>query len=180
MRRYLGLFVVLLAFTSIACPPAPPTEPPKKDEVKGDPLPTPVENVTQLRPRIEGALDLVRSRELTTQHGFWTVFHGILGMGLERTMLTDPKTRKKLNAIEYICDGGKLDGLEFPPTKDGLDVRTSFGGDDLQHRAQGHQDQFIAEMTQWGMRLAPPLSAAPTVTMPTMRPCSRKLRRRSW
>src|SRR5262249_11785864 len=40
----------------------------------------------------------------------------------------------------------ELRGLQFFPTKDGLDVRIgpSFVG-------QGHQDQFIAEMAQWGM-----------------------------
>ena len=162
MRRYLYLGIVLLAFTGVACPPTPPplTDPPKTDETKIDKLPTPIENVAQLRPRIEGALDIVRSRELTTRHGFWTVFHGILGLGPKNTMLTDAKTRKKINAIEYICDGGQLEGLEFLPTKEGLDVYTSMGNDPLQTRAQGHQDQFIAEMTQWGMQPGQPFRVA--------------------
>jgi hypothetical protein len=149
MRRYFCLMFVILAFTAIACPPAPPPiDPPKKDEVKGDKTPQPVENVAQLKPRIEGALELVYSNELTTKHGFWTVFHGILGMGPDKTMITDVKTGKKVKAIDYICEGGELPGLKFEPTKDGLDVYMS---NDLTFLAQGHQDQFVAEMAQWGM-----------------------------
>ena len=60
--------------------------------VKGDP-PLPHEDLAALRPRLEGALDKIRGNELTTKHGFWTVFHGILGMGLEKTMLTVAKER---------------------------------------------------------------------------------------
>ena len=52
----------------------------------------------------------------------------------------------RTNAVEYICKGGEIRGLQFLPTRHGLDVRTGpiFEG-------QGHQDQFIAEMAQWGM-----------------------------
>ena len=150
MRRCLWvLFVVLLAFTGIACPPSPPPVDSKKDEAKTDKPPVPVENVAQLKPRIEGALERVYSNELTTKHGFWTVFHGILGIGLEKTMITDVKTGKKMKAIDYICEGGELPGLKFEPTKDGLDVYMS---NDLTFLAQGHQDQFVSEMAQWGMK----------------------------
>src|SRR5258707_1370072 len=124
MRRYLGFFIVLLAFTGIACPPAPKVELSKKDLVTVVPPLPPPENLEALRPRIETALDLVRSRDLQADHGFWTVFHGILGTGLEKTMLRHPKTKGKVNAIEYICAGEEMPGLEFLPTKYGLDVRT--------------------------------------------------------
>ncbi len=155
MPRYLGFFIVLLAFTGIACPPAPKVEPLDKDKVKvGNNLP-PTENLEQLRPRIEAALDQVRSRELMAKHGFWTVFHGILGTGLEKTTLKDPKSKERVNAIEYICNGGELPGLNFVPTKHGLDVETVDPriNPDKEFIAQGHQDQFIAEMAQWGMPL---------------------------
>src|SRR5262249_15703758 len=49
-----------------------------------------------------------------------------------------------------VAGGGELPGLKFEPTKYGLDVYTSSGGE-KQGLAQGHQDQFIAEMAQWGM-----------------------------
>src|SRR5262249_38859165 len=51
-------------------------------------------------------------------------------------------------AVDYICSGGELRGLEFVPTKDGLDVVTG----KKMFESQGHQDQFIAEMGQWGMK----------------------------
>jgi hypothetical protein len=104
----------------------------------------------QLRPRIELAIEQVKSRDLRTTNNFWTVFHGILGSGLKDTMLTDPKG-KKTNAIEYICNGGEIKGMQFlPKGAHGLDVETA-QGPYLQGIAQGHQDQFIAEMAQWGM-----------------------------
>jgi hypothetical protein len=148
MRRYLGLFIVVLAFTNVACPPAPtPVDPPKKENGNGDKLAHP-ESLEQLKPRLEAVLDQVRGRDLLTTHGFWTVFHGILGTGLEKTMLKDAKTKERVNAIDYICKGGELRGLAFVPTKDGLDVEIR---PDWQFIGQGHQDQFIAEMAQWGM-----------------------------
>ncbi len=154
MRRYLGFCIVILAFSSIACPPAPKDDPIKKDDVKAAVNLPPPDNVAQLRPRIEGALEQVRSRDLMAKHGFWTVFHGILGTGLEKTMLKDPKTNEKVSAIDYICKGGELPGLKFEPSQFGLDVQTvnPKNSPDLQFIAQGHQDQFIAEMTQWGMK----------------------------
>lgn len=147
MRRYLAILVVLLALTSVGCPPTPKDDPLKKDNVKvGDKKPPESLEPDQLKTRVEAALQDVRERDLLTTHAFWTVFHGILGTGLEKTMLTDPETKKTVNAIDYICKGGKIRGLQFLPTEDGLDVRLG-----PQFEGQGHQDQFIAEMAQWGM-----------------------------
>jgi hypothetical protein len=97
-----------------------------------------------LNTRIQAALDQVRRRDLLTTHSFWTVFHGILGNGLSAELTRPDGSR--INAIEYICDGGTVRGMEFIPKKDGLDVRTGpmFVG-------QGHQDQFVAELTQLGL-----------------------------
>jgi hypothetical protein len=99
-----------------------------------------------LRKRLEDAITNVKQRDLLTTHGFWTVFHGILGLG-PQVELKDPETEKRTNAIEYICKGNPVRGLEFVPTKHGLDVRTGA----IQFVSQGHQDQFVAEMAQWNM-----------------------------
>jgi hypothetical protein len=99
------------------------------------------------RSRIEAAIENVRERELLTTNGFWTVFHGILGLG-PTVMLRNPETGERVNAVDYICSGGDMRGLEFIQTKEGLDVRNWAGGQGV---GQGHQDQFIAEMAQWGM-----------------------------
>jgi hypothetical protein len=98
------------------------------------------------RSRIEAAVQNVRERDLLTTNGFWTVFHGILGLG-PGVKLTDPETHQKFNAVDYICNGGQLAGLEFIPTQWGLDVRTT----GPTGRGQGHQDYFIAEMSTWRM-----------------------------
>ena len=78
-------------------------------------------------------------------NGFWTVFHGILGLG-PSVKLKHPVLGIQVNALDYICDGGELRGLRFIPTEYGVDVEN---GD--QFVSQGHQDQFVAEMAQCGV-----------------------------
>src|SRR5260370_14088182 len=99
---------------------------------------------TGLKDRIDAALDNVRRRDLLTTHAFWTVFHGILGLGPDVTLF-DPDTGKRVKALDFICNGGMVRGLEFSPQPDGVDVVTWPGSG----VGQGHQDQFIAEMSQW-------------------------------
>lgn len=114
--------------------------PPERLELTPSPLPP------GPRPRIEAAIDNVRSREMLTTNGFWTVFHGILGLGPKAVTLRNPETGAHVNAVDYICNGGTVRGMQFISTKWGLDVQTG-----PQFVGQGHQDQFIAEMAQWGM-----------------------------
>lgn len=114
-----------------------PPEKPEKKEL--EPVPD------GLKQRIEAAVKNVRTRELATTNGFWTIFHAILGLG-PGVELVDPKTKERVNALQYICDGGTLRGLVFKPTLTGADVVSTMDGS-----GQGHQDQFIAEMAQWGM-----------------------------
>jgi hypothetical protein len=143
----------LAAGAALLCAGCAPVEEPERQDSLATPVAkkTPVEVIQpretnqDLNSRIEAALRQVHRRNLQTDYSFWTVFHGILGMGLTAE-LTDPDTGKRTNAIEYICNGGTIRGMEFIPQKDGLDVRTGpmFVG-------QGHQDQFVAELTQLGM-----------------------------
>jgi hypothetical protein len=109
--------------------------------------PAPVSIPEGHKARIDTVLKHIQSRELRTDNGFWTIFHGILGVGPDNAMLTDTTTGKKIKAIDYIAEGNYVRGMTFIPTSDGLDVRTEPGSG----VAQGHQDQFIAEMTQWGL-----------------------------
>ena len=76
------------------------------------------------RERIEQAIENVRQRELLTTNGFWTVFHGIVGLG--PNVPRDPITGSKYKVLEYIGDGGELRGMQFIPTKYGLEVQTGF------------------------------------------------------
>src|SRR5579864_2161147 len=144
--RFLKLFSlsIVLIFTSITCAPHADVPSNVIGAGKKDDPPPPVNG--PLQKRIKACLDHVASRQLEVSHPFWTVFHGILGQGFE-TKLLDRATGKSVNAIDYICKGGKIDGMEFIPTQDGLDVLITPGTG----RGQGHQDQFVAEMIQWGM-----------------------------
>ncbi len=116
------------------------------DHPKLGPRPQVTKAPDNLKQRIEAALENVKKRDLLTTHAFWTIFHGILGSGFETTVF-HVETRERIRAIDYICKGGPVRGLSFIPTAHGLDVYTArdFVG-------QGHQDQFVAEMAQWGMR----------------------------
>jgi len=106
---------------------------------------SPVKIPDGLMQRIEAAIKLVEQRDVQISNGFWTVAHGILGMGTELT-LYNPETNERVNAIDFICNGGQIRGMRFIPTEDGLDVQNGpmFVG-------QGHVDQFVAEMVQVGL-----------------------------
>ena len=153
MRRWsIGMFLTL-AGIGLSC--APSVSPPTKGSG-----PAPVAPVSAVAPkgletRIQTALDLVRNRKLLTTHGFWTVFHGILGLGPDTCTLQYPDSEppyKKVNALDYICKGNPVRGLRFIVTPQGLDVQNSAPGSGVEiYVGQGHQDQFIAEMVQWGL-----------------------------
>src|SRR4051812_38470352 len=93
-----------------------------------------------LKERVKAALDQVRNRDLLTTHSFWTVFHAILGNGLD-AKIRNTFTNQEFKAVDYIRNGGSISGLEFlvyeniADGKDGVDVKigpTFYG--------QGHQD----------------------------------------
>ncbi|MGL5097259.1 MAG: hypothetical protein ACRDD1_16860, partial [Planctomycetia bacterium] len=113
-------------------------------------------DLESLRARLDLAVAHVQQRQLLTTHAFWTIFHGILGLGPDMQLL-DSRTGKKLNALAYIFNGdfdhGPIRGLRFVPTRHGLDVQTG-----PVHEGQGHQDQFIAEIAQWGVPIDTPVS----------------------
>jgi hypothetical protein len=151
-QRLLLGFCLTAIFAAVSCAPQSDVPRTRGNMASVTPetvveLPDSLQSVpTNLKTRIDAALDNVSRRDLLTTHGFWTVFHGILGMGPEVTLL-DPDTGKRVKALDHICSGAALRGLYFDPQADGLDVRTLEGTG----VGQGHQDQFIAEMAQWGM-----------------------------
>jgi hypothetical protein len=111
----------------------------------------PVDPPDSLQGRIEAAISQARQRDLLTTNAFWTIFHGMLGLGLEVT-LYNPDTGQRVPALDYISNGGEVRGLRFFPTKYGLDVEGGqLGGPQQAFVGQGHQDQFLAEMAQWGL-----------------------------
>lgn len=145
MRSAGILTTISLAFLALACTGCPPAPPP----VKSAPTATVAATVDPLQKRMDAAFDLIIKRKLNVDHGFWTVFHGILGLGPELE-LYDPKTDKPImKALDYIRLGHKMNGLRFDNRGQGLDVFTA--SDETRFFAQGHQDQFVCEMAQWGV-----------------------------
>jgi len=149
----LPLAILGLVVLGVGCPPidAPlPSQPAKQVETKSSPAPLTLHFDSgpkeALQARLEAAITQAIKRDLTTSYGFWTVFHGILGLGPSITLL-DTKTGKRVNALDYIAEGGKLNGLEFIPMPDGVDVLVAPGT----FVSQGHTDQFVAEMVEWGV-----------------------------
>ena len=149
---WLRLAAILPWFSCLAC--APTSEPQLKASASTTaPKETQVEELPReavaipdgLRQRIDAAIEQVRRRDVQTSHGFWTVFHGLLGVGAD-LKLVDPESGQRITAIDYIAGGGQLRGMRFIPTPAGLDVQTGpvFVG-------QGHADQFVAEMLQMGL-----------------------------
>lgn len=145
MRSAGILTTISLALLALACTGCPPAPPPAKTAPTA-PAVTPVD---PLQTRMDAAFDLIIKRKLTADHGFWTVFHGILGLGPDLE-LYDPKTDKPImKALDYIRLGHEMKGLRFDNRGQGLDVFTA--GDETRFFAQGHQDQFVCEMAQWGV-----------------------------
>jgi hypothetical protein len=137
------LWLTLLGVTAVLCascaPEAPPLPPKgKAEEVK-------IRPPDRLQERIAMAVELVGKRKLRADHGFWTVFHAILGLGPDTVKLVDTKGNV-VNAFQHVCDGGEIPGMTFVPTANGVDV---INGE--MFFSQGHQDQFVAEMVQWGV-----------------------------
>lgn len=157
-RKLLGFVILTTVFVCASCAPVgpgtggtaqnPDETPAPKDDVPPVKPATPNVVGSGLKQRIELAVKNVRERDLRTTTGFWTVFHGILGLGPSITLL-DEMTGKRVNAVDYVRRGGAMRGLEFLPTRYGLDVKTT----GPTGSGQGHQDQFVAEMGQWDMPL---------------------------
>lgn len=150
MRRPTILFVIL-AVLGLRCAPTAMPPPKGNGAVKVETEESKVPTI--LKDRIDYALKHVADRELETTFGFWTIFHAILGLGPDKMMLVDPKTKERFKAIDYICEGKHVNGLRFFVTPHGLDVETATRPDGkiAIFVGQGHQDQFIAEMVQWGL-----------------------------
>src|SRR5262245_62067613 len=138
--------VVLSAAWGVSCAPRGDAPPPISQDKKANGK-RPV--VADLKEQVESALADIKARPLEPGHGFWTIFHAILGMGLDTELVVDHKTGERVKAIEYIAQGKNMPGLEFRVTPEGADVESAFNkGGGFQ---QGHQDQFIAEMAQWAI-----------------------------
>src|SRR5262249_26073153 len=107
-KKWTCLLAAAAALGGATCAPVP--SPPGSEtpapahadpDVERLPMPPPAQ-AKGLKDRIEMAVEHVRSRDLLTTNGFWTVFHGLLGLGPSTTLL-NPETHERVNALDYIC-----------------------------------------------------------------------------
>jgi hypothetical protein len=149
---FVAFLFLLASLTAVSCAPvddprSAAADAGQDDSANVEPLPPPVALPQARKDRIDMVLEHIRKRDLRTDHAFWTIFHGILGMGPDHAMLIDPATNKRVKALDYLASGNDVRGLDFIPTPDGIEVRTMPGS----ITGQGHQDQFVAEIGEWGI-----------------------------
>src|SRR5262245_2718838 len=149
MRRILWLgLAVALAALGLTCAPRATEDPPSPKSLG------PGVAVADLKELLEQTLKNIKDRRLVPTDGFWTIFHAILGMGLDTELIVEDKggkSERRVRAIDYIAAGEPMSGLEFIVYPQGLDVKTTGLQGGIPSMSQGHQDQFIAEMAQWGI-----------------------------
>ncbi len=96
MRSFIRVLLLLPVLCFFGCPPhddTPSTNPSATDATAHTATPVP----ESILPRITTALQNVESRDVASTHGFWTVFHAILGLGPDVT-LVDPQTGARIKA----------------------------------------------------------------------------------
>ena len=138
---------ILMVFIELSCAPgdvSSVSNDPSDDESIA-PRPAELPPPAPGKAGIDSVLEHIRKRPLLKDLSFWTIFHGILGMGPDDAMVFDPETKQRIKAIDYIANGGEVRGLEFRPTPDGVEVETMPGS----IIGQGHLDQFVAEVAEW-------------------------------
>ncbi|MDA7978906.1 MAG: ADP-ribosylation factor-directed GTPase activating protein isoform b [Pirellulales bacterium] len=104
-----------------------------------------------LRDRIDAVLDFSAKRYLdTSKHGAWQILHGVLAFGPELRIRHEGQLKR---AVDVISEGGMIYGFLLRPTEHGLDSIVQAGS--LQ--GQGHDDQWLAELTQANLNLDFPI-----------------------
>ena len=83
-------------------------------------------------------------RELSTElQGAWQIVHGILAFGEQFTVLHESVT---VPALDYLLEGGTLQGWKLRPGKNGITALVEEGST----LGQGHQDQWLGYLSQCG------------------------------
>lgn len=101
----------------------------------------------ELETRIENVLDFSLARHMNTRdHGAWQILHGVLAYGAE---LRVEHEGELVRAVDVISNGGMINGFLLRQADHGWDTIVQAGS--LQ--GQGHDDQWLAELSQGNMNL---------------------------
>ncbi len=123
---------------------------PTSASVKPVPDPTP----ESLRDQIDRVLDFTehgRSMSLE-KHAAWQLLHGVLAFGPKYEILSG---HEKVVALDWVFAGKPMRGWTLTPTPQGVRAEIEPG-----KLGQGHDDQWLAIISQWGVSHTQPLKVA--------------------
>jgi hypothetical protein len=95
----------------------------------------------RLRALLDETIDFTGRRQLNTaDHAAWQVVHGILAYGGDLQLLHH---NKPYSALDYLLNGGTLNGWRLAPGEKGLDSILEAGS----KTGMGHEDQWLGYMS---------------------------------
>ena len=98
-----------------------------------------------LKAAIDRALNLTVRRHMNSRdHAAWQIVHGILAFDRDLTIEHDGRL---VSALDWLLDGGELNGWRLMPGERGLDALLELGS----KTGQGHEDQWLGYLSQVGL-----------------------------
>jgi len=150
--RLLLLFALSVPLLGCGAPEA--NGPPAKLQATSSTAPTKPPNPDELRDMIDRTLDFTEhGRQMTLEkHAAWQLLHGVLAFGEKFEMVADGK---KEVVVDWVFEGKPMKGWTITPTSRGLRAEIEAG-----KLGQGHDDQWLAILSQWNVPITRPLKVA--------------------
>lgn len=105
----------------------------------------------EVRASIDEVLDFTERRHMNTRdHAAWQIIHGIVGF--QGGLMIEHEGQLQ-SALEYILNGGRLNGFTLRPTTTGLDSLVEPGS----KTGQGHPDQWLGYLALAGVQWDDPI-----------------------
>ncbi len=110
--------------------------------------PAPLPSDEELRDRLDRVLSTTLARQMNVQdHAAWQIVHGILAFGRDLQIKT-ARDGQSVPALQYILDGGFVNGWTMRPGSNGLEAVLEAGS----KTGQGHPDQWLGYLSQIGLK----------------------------
>jgi hypothetical protein len=116
--------------------------------------PPPPPAADQLRDRIDNVLDFTEHGRIMTleKHAAWQLLHGVLAFGEKFQIQAEGKP---VVAVDWVFEGKPMKGWTLTPTDKGVRAEIEAG-----KLGQGHDDQWLAILSQWNVPTDRPLKVA--------------------
>ena len=143
MPRFLPFFAALLPL--LGCGSHSANEPLAELQRTGSKVATKAPSPDELRDMIDRTLDYTEHNRVMTleKHAAWQLLHGVLAFGEKFEMEADGK---KEVVVDWVLDGKPMKGWTLTPTNRGLRGEIEAG-----KYGQGHDDQWLAILSQWNV-----------------------------